>query len=194
MSWFEFDFPLFTTENSVTSVLLLSSLSLFSAGGLCLTEGEKKSKTEREEKRRGFESQVHRSDFLVDALERGPTQGTLGAVGQNKFQVYLEMSMVYPLPSHTDNQELAGSADPYQTQPRKYHCSGILSLSRGTNHHVQSELQAWGQRPPHVSDPSGAPRAISQTLGENPRRSPACSYSTMPRSCPKRQEEMKPEG
>lgn len=148
----------------------------------------------REEKRRGFESQVHRSDFLVDALERGPTQGTLGDVSKNKFQGYLEMSMVYPLPSHTDNQELAESADPHQTQPRKYHCFGILSLSRGTNRHVQSELKSEGQRPPHVSDPSGAPQAILQTLGENPRSSPACSYSTVPWSYSKGQEEMKPEG
>lgn len=120
-----------------------------------------KAKQKTEEKWGGFESQVHRSDFSVDALERDPTQGTLGAVGQNKFQDYLEMSMVYPLPSPTDNQELAESANPHQTQPRKYHRSGILSLSRGINHHVQSEFQGWGQRPPHVSDPSGAPQSIS---------------------------------
>lgn len=143
-----------------------------------------KAKQKREEKRRGFESQVQRFHFSVCALEGDPAQGTRGAVGQNKFQGYLETSMVYPLPSPTDNQELAGSANPHQAQPRKYHGSGILSPSRGTNHHVQSEFQGWGQRPPPVSDPSGAPRAVSWTRGEKPVSTPACSYSTMPQACP----------
>lgn len=119
-----------------------------------------KAKQKREEKRRGFESQVQRSDFSVDALEGDPAQGTRGAVGQNEFQGYLETSMIYPLPSPTDNRELA---NPHQAQPRRHRCSGILSPSRGTNHHVQSKFQGWGQRPPPVSDPSGAPRAISWT-------------------------------
>lgn len=104
------------------------------------------------------------------------------------------MSVSHPLASPTDNQELAGRANPHQAQPRKDHHSGILSLTRGTNHHVQSEFQDQGQMPPRISDPSGTPQAISQTLGAQPVSRPASSSSSMPQSCPKGQDEMGPEG
>jgi hypothetical protein len=39
-------------------------------------------------------------------------KGRLGAVSQNKSQGYLEIPVVYPLPSPTDNQELAGRLIP----------------------------------------------------------------------------------
>lgn len=99
---------------------------------------QKKHKKHAEVKKKGFESQVHRFDFLVAALERVPT-GDIQSCYQIKFQGYLEMSVVHLLPFPADNQELAESADPLQgPAKRKYHCSGILSLPRGTNHHIRS--------------------------------------------------------
>lgn len=107
------------------------------------------------------------------------------------------MSALQPLLSPTDNQDLAGSANPHQTQPRKHHCSGVLSLSRGKKHHVQREFHSGegvGQRPPRVSKPSAAPRAISQAQGELPISSSACSCPSVLQSYPKGRDETRPEG
>lgn len=151
----ELDFLLITTEYSAILVLLLFSFLVH-----CWRPLSHRGKKRREEKKKGFESQVWEFDFLVVALERGPTGDTQSCWPEYVPKLFGNVS-VHPLPSPTDNQELAKSDNPHQVQPRKYHRSGILSLSRGTNHHVQREFQGWGQRPPRVSDPSGTPQAIS---------------------------------
>lgn len=104
------------------------------------------------------------------------------------------MSALQPFPPPTDHQELAGSAIRHRTRPRKHHCSGVLSLSRGKKLHVQREFQSREGKVEAacVSKPSAAPRAISKAQGELPIGGSACSYPSVLQSYPKGRDETRP--